>query len=270
MRIRIVDAFAEQAFAGNPAGVVVLPGDGFPADDWMLRVAGEVNHSETAFVHRLPEGGDADWALRWFTPAVEVNLCGHATLATTHVLARSEKITEARYATRSGVLVAHVAPDGAITMDFPTESLTAVPTDPALAEAFGVPILGVHLAGPNTSDLIVEVADEATVRAVVPDMRGLAGVSKRGIAVTALAGDSGGGYDFVSRLFAPGAGVDEDPVTGSLHAALAPYWGERLGRTELTGFQASARGGLVRVTLLGDRTLIAGRAVTVIDGELLP
>ncbi|MBB2942054.1 PhzF family phenazine biosynthesis protein [Actinoplanes lutulentus] len=287
MRIRIVDAFTDKPFSGAPAGVLLL--DAFPSDDWMQRVAAEVNHAETAFLHPLPEGGDADWALRWFTPAVEVALCGHATLAAAHVLNPAAPI---RFATRSGVLRASVD-DGLITLDFPTAPLTRVSTDPALAAALGVgsrgivaagieavgveglgvesrggAILAVHHTGPDTDDLLVEVADEQTVRTIVPDLRALIPLSGRGVIVTAVA-DPGAGHDFVSRFFGPAVGVDEDPVTGSAHTALAPYWSARLGRTDLTGYQASPRGGYVQVSLRGERTLLRGRAVTVIDGELL-
>ena len=263
MRIRIVDAFTTRPFAGAPAGVVVL--DAFPADSWMQQVAAEVNHAETAFLHRLPAGSDADWALRWFTPAVEVALCGHATLAAAHVLRESRPV---RFVTRSGVLVASPGPDGMITLDFPTAPLTPVDAGPALAAALGVAIRAVHHTGPNTDDLLVEVADEKTVRAVVPDLRALVPLSGRGVIVTAAADDPAAGYDFVSRFFGPAVGVDEDPVTGSAHTALAPYWAAKLGRAELTGYQASPRGGSVRVALRGDRTHLSGHAVTVIDGEL--
>jgi PhzF family phenazine biosynthesis protein len=259
MRLRVVDAFTDRPFTGAPAGVVVL--DRFPEDAWMQRVAAEVNHAETAFLHRLPSGDG--WALRWFTPAVEVDLCGHATLAAAHVLAEPGPV---RFHTRSGVLTAAPGPDGMITLDFPTAPLTPRAADPALAAALGVAIVAVCHTGPHTDDLLVEVADEQTVRSVVPDLRALVPLSRRGVIVTA-AGDAAG-HDFVSRFFGPAVGVDEDPVTGSAHTALTPYWAERLGRTELTGYQASPRGGYVRVALHGDRTRISGHAVTVIDGEL--
>ncbi|MEU4422629.1 PhzF family phenazine biosynthesis protein [Actinoplanes sp. NPDC024001] len=263
MRIRIVDAFTDRPFAGAPAGVVLL--DAFPDDAWMQRVAVEVNHAETAFLHRLPAGSEADWALRWFTPAVEVALCGHATLAAAHVLGEDGPV---RFATRSGVLVASPGPDGMLTLDFPTAPLTAVAPDPALAAALGAEVLAVRHTGPNTDDLLVEVAGEKLVREIAPDLRALTPLSNRGVIVTAAAGDETAGYDFVSRFFGPAVGVDEDPVTGSAHTALAPYWAAKLGRDELTGYQASPRGGFVRVALRGDRTHLSGHAVTVIDGEL--
>ena len=270
MRIRIVDAFTDRPFAGNPAGVLLLDGDSFPSDEWMLQVAAEVNHAETAFAHRLPAGSGADWALRWFTPAVEVSLCGHATLATTHVLSTTGQLDgRVSFRTLSGVLSA-TADGGRITLDFPTAPLRELPDEPELAEALGVQARSVHHTGPNTDDLLIEVADEKTVRELTPDLRAVARLTARGVIVTAAAGDPTAGYDFVSRFFGPAVGVDEDPVTGSAHTALAPFWGARLGRDELTGYQASRRGGLVRVALRGDRTHLTGHAVTTIDGDLLP
>ncbi|GAA2705626.1 PhzF family phenazine biosynthesis protein [Actinoplanes palleronii] len=265
MRIRIVDAFTDRPFAGNPAGVLVLDGATFPADSWMQQVAAEVNLSETAFLHPLAAGADADWALRWFTPRVEVALCGHATLATAHVLAHPGTV---RFATRSGVLTATTAAEGLITLDFPAAPLSPLDADPALAAALGAELLTSVWTGPNTDDVLAEVADEKTVRSLAPDFGALGRLTGRGVIVTARAEDPGAGYDFVSRFFAPAVGVDEDPVTGSAHTALAPYWSERLGRTSLTGFQASARGGAVRVALRGDRVELSGHAVTTIDGEL--
>ncbi|HWS33210.1 MAG TPA: PhzF family phenazine biosynthesis protein [Actinoplanes sp.] len=267
MRIRIVDAFTDRPFTGAPAGVVVLDGDAFPADEWMQRVATEVNHAETAFLHRLPAGSAADWALRWFTPGAEVALCGHATLATTHVLSRGAGLTVS-YETRSGVLTASVNGTGLITLDFPTAPLSPVPVDPELVAALGVTPSTVLHTGPFTDDLLFEVADEQTVRGLAPDLRAVARLTRRGIVVTATA-DPGTGYDFVSRFFAPAVGVDEDPVTGSAHTALTPFWASRLDRTEMTGYQASRRGGYVRVALHGDRTHLSGHAVTTVDGELL-
>ncbi|MFE4828511.1 PhzF family phenazine biosynthesis protein [Streptomyces sp. NPDC056672] len=270
MRIRIVDAFTDRPFAGNPAGVVLLDSDGFPDDGWLQRVAAEVNLSETAYAHPLLPGGDADWALRWFTPAVEVDMCGHATLATAHVLRSTGRVKNSvRFATRSGVLGATADEDGTFTLDFPTSSLTPVEIPEKVADALGAWPVSVHDTSEQVGDLLAELADERTVRSLVPDFAALVGSSRRGIIVTAAAEDPGSGYDFVSRCFFPGVGIDEDPVTGSAHTALAPFWSERLGRTELTGLQASARTGLVRTSSRGGRTLLTGRAVTVIDGELL-
>ncbi|WP_256106802.1 PhzF family phenazine biosynthesis protein [Streptomyces sp. ODS05-4] len=273
MRIRIVDAFTDRPFAGNPAGVLLLddgPHRSFPDDRWLQRVAAEVNLSETAFAHPLPPGGDADWALRWFTPVAEVDMCGHATLATAHVLhAAGRTAGTVRFVTRSGVLSATAAGDGALAMDFPTSSLTPTPTPEGLAEALGAEVVSVHDTAAHIGDLLVELADERTVRGLAPDHPRLAALSERGIITTAAAEDPGRGYDFVSRCFFPGLGIDEDPVTGSAHTALAPFWSARLGRAELTGFQGGARTGLVRTALRGERTTLTGRAVTVVDGELL-
>ncbi|QES51193.1 oxidoreductase [Streptomyces venezuelae] len=270
MRIRIVDAFTDRPFGGNPAGVLLLDGE-FPPDSWLQQVAAEVNLSETAFAHPLPPGGDADWALRWFTPAAEVDMCGHATLATAHVLAQSGLATgRVRFSARCGILITEAAGDGTLTMDFPTSSLTPWEPPAAVAAALGgVEILSAHDTSPHIGDLLIELADEKTVRDLRPDHAGLRSFTQRGLIVTAPAEDPARGYDFVSRGFFPVVGIDEDPVTGSAHTALAPFWAARLGRTELTGLQGGARQGLVKVTLAGDRTLLTGRAVTVIDGELL-
>ncbi|MFI6210192.1 PhzF family phenazine biosynthesis protein [Streptomyces sp. NPDC051041] len=268
MRIRIVDAFTDRPFAGNPAGVLLL--DAFPEDGWLQQVALEVNHAETAFAHRLPEGGEADWALRWFTPATEVAMCGHATLATAHVLhTTGAHEGPVRFATRSGVLIATPGEDGSITLDFPTAPLTPADVPEGVAEALGAEPRAARDTGPDVGDLILELADEKTVRTLTPDHKALAAYSERGVIATARAEDPARGYDFVSRCFFPNVGIDEDPVTGSAHTALAPYWSALLGRTDLTGLQASPRSGLVRTRLRGDRTLLSGRAVTVIDGELL-
>ncbi|NUS25274.1 MAG: PhzF family phenazine biosynthesis protein [Streptomyces sp.] len=268
MRIRIVDAFTDRPFAGNPAGVLLL--DSFPDDERLQNVAVEVNHAETAFAHPLPEGGDADWALRWFTPAAEVNMCGHATLATAHVLRTTGAHKgPVRFATRSGVLIATPGEDGSITLDFPTAPLTRTEVPDGVAAALGTEPLSAFDTGPNVGDLVLELADEKTVHALDPDHKALGAFSERGIIATARAEDPARGYDFVSRCFFPNYGIDEDPVTGSAHTALAPFWAGRLGRTELTGLQASPRSGRVRTEIRGDRTLLTGRAVTTIEGELL-
>ncbi|WP_217180375.1 PhzF family phenazine biosynthesis protein [Streptomyces sp. AC495_CC817] len=268
MRIRIVDAFTDRPFSGNPAGVLLL--DAFPDDAWLRNVAREVNHAETAFAHPLPAGGEADWALRWFTPVAEVAMCGHATLATAHVL-NSTHTHEGpvRFATRSGVLIATPQPDGSLTLDFPTALLTPVPVPDGVAEALGAEPLSAFDTGPQVGDLLLELADEKTVLGLTPDLRSLGHYSERGIIATARAKDAAAGHDYVSRCFFPNIGIDEDPVTGSAHTALAPFWSARLGSPDLTGLQASPRSGHVRTGLRGDRTLLSGRAVTVIDGELL-
>ncbi|GHF28700.1 PhzF family phenazine biosynthesis protein [Streptomyces fumanus] len=268
MRIRIVDAFTDRPFAGNPAGVLLL--DAFPDDNRLQQIALEVNHAETAFAHPLPGGGEADWALRWFTPATEVALCGHATLATAHVLhSTGAHEGPVRFATRSGVLIATPDGDGSITLDFPTAPLTPAEAPAGLAEALGAEPLTVLDTGPHIGDLLVELADEKTVHGLRPDHKALAAHSTRGVIATARAENPALGYDFVSRCFFPNVGIDEDPVTGSAHTALAPFWSERLGRPALTGLQASPRTGRVRTDLRGERTLLTGRAVTVIEGDLL-
>lgn len=267
MRIRIVDAFTDRPFAGNPAGVLLL--DAFPEDDWLQKVAMEVNHAETAFAHRLPEGGEADWALRWFTPVTEVAMCGHATLATAHVLhSTGTHEGSVRFATRSGVLVATPREDGSVTLDFPTAPLTPVEVPAGVARALGAEPVSAFDTGPDVGDLLLELADEKTVHALAPDHRALGTCSSRGVIATARAEDPSRGYDFVSRCFFPNVGIDEDPVTGSAHTALAPFWSGRLGRPDLTGLQASPRAGRVRTEFRGDRTLLGGHAVTVIEGEL--
>jgi PhzF family phenazine biosynthesis protein len=268
MRIRIVDAFTDRPFAGNPAGVLLL--DSFPDDARLQDVAREVNHAETAFAHPLPGGGEADWALRWFTPVTEVAMCGHATLATAHVLhTTGAHEGPVRFATLSGVLSATPREDGFLTLDFPTAPLTAVEIPEGVADALGAQPLTAFDTGPDVGDLVLELGDEKTVLGLAPDHKALGRHSARGIIATARAEDPARGYDFVSRCFFPNVGIDEDPVTGSAHTALAPYWSERLGRPDLTGLQASPRSGRVRTHLRGDRTLLSGRAVTVIEGDLL-
>src|SRR6266536_2219030 len=223
MRIWVIDAFTDRPFAGNPAAVCLLDTNAWPDRVWMLQLAAEL-HLETAFAHPLPAAADADWALRWFTPTAESNLCGHATLATAHAL-HSDRGTlgTVRFASRFGVLLA-------------------------------------------------VLADEATVRALTPDLAALADLTRRdgirGIIATAPADEPDRGYDFVSRYFAPAGGIPEDPVTGSAHTALAPYWSSRLGRDRLTGLQVSTRTGLVRTAVRGDRVHLTGHAVTILDGAL--
>jgi PhzF family phenazine biosynthesis protein len=270
VRIRVVDAFAEEPFTGNPAGVCLLEGDEWPAAAWMLSVAAEMNLSETAFAHRLTQDGAADWALRWFTPVTEVDLCGHATLATAHAMRESGEATagSVRFATRSGVLLAHLRADGAITLDFPVNAPVPAPVPPGLAQALGAVPIAVYTTG-ELGDLLVELADEREVRELSPDQSALSKVEVRGVIVTARAATPGGHYHYVSRFFGPRVGIAEDPVTGSAHTALAPLWSARLGSDALTGLQASARTGLVHTRMLGERVELTGRAVTVLDGRLL-
>jgi predicted PhzF superfamily epimerase YddE/YHI9 len=253
-----VDAFTTRPFAGNPAAVCILSGP--RPDAWMRDVAREMNLSETAFLH-LEDGG---YRLRWFTPAVEVDLCGHATLSSAHVLWEDGHLAageQARFHTRSGLLLADRCGDW-IELDFPAKIAVAAEAPPGLLAA-----LGVHAVSVSRSqfDYLVEVASEEEVRSAAPDFGALKKVETRGVIVTAR----GAGFDFVSRFFAPAVGVDEDPVTGSAHCALGPYWAARLGKAELIGYQASARGGVIRVKVSGDRVIIGGQAVIVMRGELL-
>lgn len=255
-----VDAFADRPFAGNPAAVCVLPGA--RDERWMQLVAREMNLAETAFLVRRPDGYD----LRWFTPACEVDLCGHATLASAHVLWDEGHLAPdaaARFHTRSGVLSASRR-DGFIWLDFPATPAAAAVAPPELLRAIGAPP---RFVGRTPFDYLVELESEDAVRRLEPDLGVLARLPVRGVIVTAAA--AAGDRDFVSRFFAPAAGVPEDPVTGSAHCALAPFWSERLGRIELSGYQASARGGLVRVRVAGDRVHLGGLAVTVLRGVLL-
>jgi PhzF family phenazine biosynthesis protein len=255
-----VDAFTDEPFAGNPAGVCILPGPRDPA--WMQNVAKEMNLSETAF---LIKEGDV-FNLRWFTPAVEVDLCGHATLASAHILwevgvLRPDGV--ARFQTRSGLLTAEKR--GAwIELNFP-----ATPDEPAAAPPDLLKGLGVasKYTGKSKFDYILEVDSEDTVRRLDPDLTLLKNVPARGVIVTSLA--SSPGYDFVSRFFAPRSGVNEDPVTGSAHCCLGPYWRRRLGKDEFMAYQASARGGTVRLRVGDERVYLSGQAVTILRGELI-
>ena len=256
-----IDAFTSHAFRGNPAAVCLLAEE--REEGWMQSVAGEMNLSETAFL--LPR--ENGFQLRWFTPAVEVALCGHATLASAHVLWEEQVIAQneqARFHTRSGLLTADR--DGeVIELDFPATQEERADPPPALLDSLGVtdPVY----VGRNKFDYLVEVASEDIVRGLEPDHAQLRKFPVRGVIVTSRAAATTAA-DFVSRFFAPGSGIDEDPVTGSAHCCLAPYWAARLGKTEMTGFQASSRGGYVRVRLAGDRVKLGGRAVTVLRGEL--
>ena len=255
-----VDAFTERPFAGNPAAVLLLPDAGDP--EWMQLVAQEMNLAETAFLVRRGE----DFDLRWFTPACEVDLCGHATLASAHVLWEDGHLAPsavARFHTRSGLLTAERR-DRLIWLDFPATPPVASPPVPDLERALRVPHAFI---GQTPFDYLVEVESEDAVRTLAPDLAALADLPVRGTIVTARA--STPGFDFVSRFFAPAAGVPEDPVTGSAHSALGPFWGGRLGRTTMVGYQASPRGGTVRVELAGDRVRLGGHAVTVLRGTLL-
>jgi len=255
-----VDAFTDQAFSGNPAAVCLLER---PRDEgWMQAVAAEMNLSETAFLHRQDDG----YRLRWFTPASEVELCGHATLASAHVLWETGLLApgeQARFHTLSGLLTAEQEGDE-VVLNFPATLAEAVDAPPALLDALGV---SARTAGRSAFDYLVEVESEAQVRGLAPDFAALRALPIRGVMVTSVADRVG--YDFVSRFFAPGVGVDEDPVTGSAHCCLGPFWQGRLGKEEMLAYQASARGGTVRVRVEGDRVILGGRAVTVLRGQLV-
>jgi predicted PhzF superfamily epimerase YddE/YHI9 len=270
MELTVVDAFTDRPFAGNPAAIAVV--DGFPDETRMQAIAGEMHLSETAFVVARP---DNSYDLRWFTPEVEVDLCGHATLAAAHVLGGT-----ATFHTRSGELVCTPGGDGWIEMDFPADPPVAEEAPMSIAAALGLDA-GID-AGPDArpegtpsvrafartrADLLVELDGADVVRALRPDLGAVAALRSRCVIVTA-AGDRPG-IDCVSRVFAPNAGIPEDPVTGSAHCALAVYWGARLGRDELVGEQASARGGVVRMTRRAERVVLGGQAVTVSTVHLL-
>jgi predicted PhzF superfamily epimerase YddE/YHI9 len=260
-----VDAFTAVSFGGNPAAVCLLEQE---ADaDWMQTLAAEMNLSETAFLRQLDTGSDKagqDWELRWFTPATEVDLCGHATLASAHILWETGLSAAASldFHTRSGVLSA--VRDGEwIELDFPQTPAVACDPPPGLIAALGVNPTWV---GKSLFDYLVQVEDEEQVRQATPDFSALAKIETRGVMVTAQS--TGADFDFVSRFFAPAAGIDEDPVTGSAHCCLAPYWGGVLDKKQMVAYQASARGGSVRLRLAGDRVGLGGQTVTVWRGEL--
>ena len=263
VEITQVDAFTAVPFKGNPAAICILKA---PREEkWMANVAMEMNLSETAFL--VPDAADhGAFQLRWFTPTVEIALCGHATLASAHVLWESGRLAphaEARFHTKSGVLVCNKLGNW-IEMDFPATFVE--PADPPehLAEALGCEIQSI---GRSKFDYLAEVADEATVRALKPNHHLLRQLPVRGIIVTARSDSPE--FDFISRFFAPGSGIDEDPVTGSAHTCLGPYWQKRLGKSEFVAYQASPRGGVVRVRCNGDRVFLGGQAVTVLRGELV-
>jgi len=304
MRIYLVDAFASGPFSGNPAGVCPLLEE--PSAEWMQSVAMEMNQAETAFFWPVAGG----YGLRWFTPACEVDLCGHATLASAHVLfsgrsgvrefggsdeqtheptraipnpadtardpttARPHDRTELRFHTKSGELVCKQV-EGGIEMDFPAEPPSEVePFD--VVDAFGVQPVWM---GANRMDWFFELASAQELLALKPDMAKVKALGRRGVVVTTppprpdvrtsgRPDESAPAPDFLSRFFAPQSGIDEDPVTGSAHCALGPYWAEKLGRTSVVGYQASRRGGFVRIDVHGDRVLLSGQAVTTLVGEL--
>jgi PhzF family phenazine biosynthesis protein len=261
IRIVTVDAFTNVPFAGNPAAVCVLPE--WRPDEWLRYVAREMNLSDTAFLVRR----DDEFDLRWLTPSVEVDLCGHATIASAHVLWEDGHLpasAQARFHTRSGLLTADRRGEW-IELDFPVNEAVAAEPPSSLLPALGVTVPVAVMK--NVFDYLVEVQSETELRALRPDHASLRRIPVRGVIVTARPASPA--FDFVSRFFAPGAGIDEDPVTGSAHTALGPYWGAKLGKTKMTAYQASARGGVVRLRLAGDRIVLGGQAVTVMQATLL-
>ena len=261
MNIYQVDAFTDKPFCGNPAAVCVLSR---PADEgWMQQLAQEMNLSETAFFHPFKDG----YKLRWFTPTREVDLCGHATLASAHILWEANYISpneSARFHTRSGLLTARKNREQWIELDFPALMPEPAELPESVLSALGVTPL---YTGKNDMDYLVEIGSEAELMRVRPDFRKLAEAPVRGVIVTSRSDSNA--YDFVSRFFAPAAGVDEDPVTGSAHCALTPYWAAKLGKNQLNAFQASYRGGVLKVRTSGERVILAGKAITVLKGEWL-
>jgi PhzF family phenazine biosynthesis protein len=255
-----VDAFADRPFSGNPAAVCLLPS--WKEDRWLQAVGAEMNLSETAFLVR--QQGHFD--LRWFTPKSEVDLCGHATLASAHVLL-SEGLArpseEIRFSTKSGILKALRSGDD-IELDFPLKPEEPAAAPPGLLEALGV---SATYVGRNLFDYLVEVASESSLRGIAPDFKRLAALSARGIIVTSRSADAR--FDFVSRFFAPAVGIDEDPATGSSHCCLVDFWRKRLGKTAFVAYQASARGGVIKVRVENSRAILGGRAMIMAKGELL-
>jgi len=260
MKIYQVDAFTDRPFAGNPAGVCLLPAPGTEA--WMQAVAAEMNVAETAVLVRRADGYD----LRWFTPITEVELCGHATLAAAHILWQTRRVHRrepCRFHTASGLLTAALRGDQ-VELDFPATPDAAADAPEGLADILGAEVLTFRS---SRVDHLAEVASEAVVRGLRPDLARLKALPMRGLMVTSRATTPG--FDFVSRFFGPAVGIDEDPVTGSAHCCLGPYWAGRLDKTELIAYQASARGGMVGVTVAGNRVRLRGKAVTVLVAELL-
>lgn len=259
----VVDAFTDRAFAGNPAAVCVL--NDWPGDDWLRNVGREMNLSETAFLVRRR---GLDYELRWFTPAVEVSLCGHATLAAAHALWEGGHVRRKAgllvFHTKSGELTAARLADGTIELDFPVRPAKKAKPPAGMLAALGATP---EWVGWNGDDYLVVLKSAAAVKGLRPDFRKLAATKCRGVIASARSRDNG--YDFVSRFFAPASGIDEDPVTGSAHCCLGEHWGEVLKKDVLVGYQASERGGVVKVVRRGERVGLHGRAVTVSRGELL-
>jgi PhzF family phenazine biosynthesis protein len=261
LSLHLIDAFASAPFTGNPAAVVLL--DTMRPDRWLQAVATEMKQSETAFI--LPQADG--FSLRWFTPTAEVDLCGHATLASAHYLFEENHLgstAAARFHTRSGVLTAHRSGDGDITLDFPALTSEPIPAPPGLVAALGITPKEIRL---STYDILCVLAEGRDVSALAPDLAAIAALDARGVIVTAPG--TSVDHDFVSRCFYPALGVPEDPVTGSAHCALAVYWREQLGRQEFAAWQASRRGGRLRCSVVGDRVHLTGQAITTVRGTLL-
>jgi PhzF family phenazine biosynthesis protein len=255
-----VDAFTNKAFRGNPAGVCILkqPGN----ETWMQLVAREMNLSETAFLYKTEDG----YNLRWFTPQTEVDLCGHATLASAHILFETGLLPAgqaARFHTASGLLTARKQ-DDYIEMDFPAKPVEAIEAPRGMAEALFADLVFV---GKNKFDYLAEIETDETIRCMEPNLDQLKTLGMRGVMVTSRSADPE--FDFISRFFAPGVGINEDPVTGSAHCCLGPYWAEKLGKSEMVAYQASPRGGIVHVRVAGERVFLKGQAITVFKAEML-
>jgi PhzF family phenazine biosynthesis protein len=255
-----IDAFTDKPFKGNPAAVCILPGPKDPV--WMQDVAREMNLSETAFLYSNADG----FNLRWFTPTVEEDLCGHATLASAHILwemGHLKRNEQARFFSRSGLLTAELKGNW-IELDFPAEPAIPVSIPEDLEHALGVAPKNVSK---NRLDYLVEVDSEKVVRDLKPDFNRLCQIPSRGFIITSRA--TTGDYDFVSRFFAPQEGIPEDPVTGSAHCCLGPFWADRLGKEEMIAYQASSRGGVIRVRVCGQRVRLSGQAVTIFQGKII-
>ncbi|HMS63744.1 MAG TPA: PhzF family phenazine biosynthesis protein [Ignavibacteria bacterium] len=269
-KIFIVDAFTDKQFTGNPAAVCILEDKNSNSEntEWMQKLAAEMNLSETAFVKKLD--GSNEFNLRWFTPEVEVELCGHATLAASHILWQTNILDENADAVfntlYSGKLIATKKLND-ITLDFPLIPVIDFETTTEIENALKVKLIYAGICGKSESNYIAELESEDVVRNFKPDFKLIAGLPKFGIIITSKSSNKD--YDFVSRYFAPAKGIDEDPVTGSAHCSLAPYWSKKLNKTEMTAFQASKRGGKMKVRIADDRVLLTGKAVTVLKGELL-
>lgn len=264
IKIFTVDAFTDKPFTGNPAGVCLLEKN--KDDGWLLNVASEMNLSETAFLRKEPDG----YRLRWFTPKVEVELCGHATLASSHILWQEGLLKPDEeavfYTVFSGRLTAKKNGDE-IILNFPSIPVKDSQSTPELENALGIKPVYVGDCGVGDCNYFAELESEEQVRNLKPDLGLIAKLPKFGVLVTARSDNDN--YDFVSRYFAPAKGINEDPVTGSAHCSLAPYWAAKLNKNEMKAFQASERGGYLRVKLEGDRVLLIGKAVTVLEGNLL-